>query len=105
MFSGALFDRLEVGGCGRVTREHFNAFWVERLAGADTAARAYEVLRRPGVGHITHADVKPLMRDLLVRIRMRMRAPIMPPCCCCTTLLTHHPTPSLRVRPGHAPGP
>ena len=67
MFSGVLFDRLDAGGAGRVTREQFNAFWQERLAGADSAGRAFEVLRRPGVGHITHADVKPLMRDLLAQ--------------------------------------
>ena len=65
IFSGVLFDRLDAGGTGRVTREQFNAFWQERLAGEDTAGRAFEVLRRPGVGHITHVDVKPLMRDLL----------------------------------------
>ena len=67
IFSGVLFDRLDAAGTGRVTREQFNAFWQERLAGEDTAGRAFEVLRRPGIGHITHADVKPLMRELLVR--------------------------------------
>jgi hypothetical protein len=116
MFSGALFDRLEVGGSGRVTREQFNAFWVERLAGADTAARAYEVLRRPGVGHITHADVKPLMRDLLVRLRAaRTHAchhrAVWAVCFPALSRTSAHPHNNAHTLPpaahaaGHAPGP
>ncbi len=67
MFSGALFDRLDAARTGRVTKEQFLPFWEARLAEADTAQRAFEVLRREGVPYITHADMKPLMLDLLVR--------------------------------------
>jgi serine/threonine-protein phosphatase 2A regulatory subunit B'' len=65
MFSGALFDRLDVGRSGRVALPQFLRFWESRLAGGDTAARAFETLRQEGASYVTHADMKPLMLDLL----------------------------------------
>jgi len=65
MFSGPLFDRLDAERSGRVGAPAFLAFWKARLAGQDTAGRAFEVLRRDGMGYLTHADVRPLLLEVL----------------------------------------
>jgi len=65
MFSGLLFDRLDAQRTGKVTKDQFLAFWKPVLEPADTATRAFEVLRRPGCSYLAHADVKPLLHELL----------------------------------------
>jgi len=65
MFSGPLFDRLDPGRTGAVGQAAFEAFWAAQLAGQDTAGRAFAVLRREGRGCLTHADVRPLLLELL----------------------------------------
>lgn len=63
--SGMLFSKLDPTGTGAVTQEAFTAFWRAKLERADPSTRVFEVLRTGQANHLTHADLKPMMRVIL----------------------------------------
>lgn len=63
--SDILFTKLDPTGTGAVTQEAFTAFWRAKLERADPSTRAFEVLRNGQANHLTHADLKPMMRVIL----------------------------------------
>ena len=75
MFSGPLFDKIaeqegaaaagEPPGDGRVGREAFLSFYTARLALEDSAGRAFAVLQKGDRAWLGHADLRPLLLELL----------------------------------------
>ena len=64
-FAPVLFAKLDVGKTGLVSRAQFGAFWTERMAVADSAERAFEVLRQGQSQYLRQSDFKPLLAALL----------------------------------------
>lgn len=67
-FNAVLFQKLDPENTGLVTREAFQKFWVgNHLLVADMATRVFKVLKQPNNNFLVQDDLKPMMRELLIK--------------------------------------
>ena len=64
-FKSVLFDKIDVGKTGKITKQQFVAYWKKELERVDIKKRMFKVIAKPGTTHITSEDFKPLFRQLL----------------------------------------
>lgn len=64
-FKGLLFDRIDKGQTGKVTKAMFVQYWKKELEKWDLKKRMFKIIAPPGNETISSEDFKPLFRSLL----------------------------------------
>jgi serine/threonine-protein phosphatase 2A regulatory subunit B'' len=60
-----LFDRIDSGKTGKITKPHFLQFWKRDFHNADIHRRIFKILAKPDADSMVPEDFKPLMKILL----------------------------------------
>lgn len=60
-----LFDRIDSGKTGKITKPTFVHFWKKEFQYADVNKRIFKIFAKPGSEGITTDDLKPMMKILL----------------------------------------
>jgi serine/threonine-protein phosphatase 2A regulatory subunit B'' len=61
-----LFDRIDSGKTGKITKPHFLQFWKRDFQSADIHRRIFKILAKPETPeYIVNEDFKPMMKMLL----------------------------------------
>lgn len=60
-----LFDRIDSGKTGKITKPHFLQFWKRDFHNVDVYRRIFKILAKPDAEALVPEDFKPLMKILL----------------------------------------
>jgi len=65
IFNQLLFNRIDTGKIGRVTKSQFQRYYTAELRKEDTTKRLFKLLAKPKAKHLEKEDFVPLLKVLL----------------------------------------
>ncbi len=60
-----LFDRIDSGKAGKITKPHFLSFWRKDFQNFDVGKRIFKIIAKADSDFIVPEDLKPMMKQLL----------------------------------------